>query len=1186
MLVYFIGHSRYVALYGNDKMNNCTTLKQPCGSFKHAISESKENDTIAVICSQNITGQRDVEINSTMLGKALPLVITKSLNFVCISAKCHLHIPKGHFAFVAGHISKQINLSFVNFEVSQEKTNERSNTKCNPTSNGFIVLKECKLELRNCILRRMCTAVYIFSLKDDVCEINITKAAVERVHYIVYSSNASFVNINMRDTTVKGEYHAIVPYHTISLITRGTTSIHIANCVFYRVNEAVAISLYRKKLLLKIEKCHFKENYGQSILLSFSSQLQYDESIIHLESLTFSSNDAGFASSLHLIRQYSKNSFGEKPAPNILLNNSIFENNYAEAFFGAIYAEGVDLTIENTIFNNNSAGNEESSIQAFGGAIFVESRTNVKAFNSSFIGNTCSGFGGAVFSRGNFSATNCLFHGTFEDATSPLLGDILYVTAGLYLENTTWHPSKSYRSNSAIWHPGSPKLEGWTISIQGYLHISCPIGHNITGHGYIRQQGMSTDRISMGCRSCQRDEYSLHSGHLMVVSSRGRILSKYERKVSCKRCRYGGVCEKGKIRARSNYYGYLMKELKEVRFISCPYGYCCQGQDCKSYNSCSPLRHGTLCGSCIKGTTENLLNARCVHGNNCRDKWFWFLYFPFGIIYILFFMYIDKISKFLKGQLLWWEERIESTVAKNVKENDDCIPQGKAKEDYEPLHTDEDQLDNNEDLSIREDNLFPESCGNFPELSENKNADEMKHIDQRRESETSINNANMSNMSPHRNEESPYSTNGSMEDSNNEKSDIFSDIINISFYFYQIIFIIRDHDNTVLTETFALVKEMSNSFFTFSIGSKSVLSLCPIEGLTPVTKNILVRSIALYVIGMVLLMNAVDTICMFITRKLKTTSELELCESKMSFSVRLRVTTIQIMLLAYSTVTNMTINVVNCVPINGHLVLYMDGTIRCFNWFQVLALLFIIFWVVPFPFALVLGIHSMHCSTMSYYQFIFALIFPFCYVFWDTVGKYVKRCAIKQLSGAKNYRSYLQADIVTVEGNSRTIDKLSVEEVLRRFEAPFKGKGDEKILVRQPGIWQGVLIMRRLVIILLFAFVNSPVTRLYCIFIACLLFLIHHLICLPYKNSLANLIETCSSATLVVFCSVNLFFAYSYVSNVPPENADNRISDIFNWFEVIILVFFPVLFCVLLMLFVLFNCCMTIYRVLHRIIDC
>ena len=124
---------------------------QPCRSLSHAISESKESDTIAVMSGQNLT-EENKGVALIILGKKLPLVITKSLNIICLSRKCKMFIPKGSFAFVAGHISKPINVSFINFEITQEKTGVESDKKCKPASHGFIVLKGCILKLHNCVL--------------------------------------------------------------------------------------------------------------------------------------------------------------------------------------------------------------------------------------------------------------------------------------------------------------------------------------------------------------------------------------------------------------------------------------------------------------------------------------------------------------------------------------------------------------------------------------------------------------------------------------------------------------------------------------------------------------------------------------------------------------------------------------------------------------------------------------------------------------------------------------------------------------------------------------------------------------------------------------------------------------------------------------------------------------------------
>ena len=1146
-----------------------------------AISQEKEKD------KEESNEESDLRRELENKSKTAPVLIVKSLNFIGIGPNPTVKISAEIFSFIAGHNTKKIVVSFsdLHFTEGEEHLMEESKT-CTPSSHGLMILKGASVRITNCTLNQLCTGLHVIGFSDGLTEINITDTAVTNVHYTVYSKNMTLINLEMRRTSIIGETDSNVPYYAITLIIRNAAVVNIVDCYFHKVNEAIAVSLHRKWLKMKVSSCIFEENSGQSILLSFAPSVETKKCRIHLDGLTFINNDGGFASSVHLIHSWDTKERVFAPSPNILLTKSLFQDNYAQAFFGAIYADGVDLEVKHTNFFNNTAGNEAIAIQAFGGAIFVEARTSVEVLNCSFENNTCSGFGGAIFSRGSFAALHSRFSGSTHDSVIPLLGDILYATAGLFLENTTWYPGKSRRSKSAIWHPGSPTLEPWHIRIRGHFTVYCPVGHNITGHGIIRKPGMLTDRMSMGCQSCPRNQYSLQSGYLRVQTKEDKVIKRDIVNAHCHWCRYGGVCEDGKIKAKANYYGYMSGKPVEVRFISCPFGYCCQGDECRSYDSCSPLRRGKICGSCVAGTTENLLSAKCSRVENCNDMWFWFIYFPFGFAYIWFFMYLDKISGFFKGQLGWWEQNfVDSKDEKGIDETDENIAgnDSERKESAEKGHPSHDQevqrpetelcgvVNSGEALEINNANSKDLTLTQNADRSEEKNGDDT--FDSNYELEKTEagtirhggaeSSANLDNKNGDLENDSLRSDARDDMERQKRTSDPFSDVINITFYFYQMVLIIRDHDNVVLTHTIAMLKAISTSVFTFSLDPESTLSLCPFEGLTPVSKNILVRSFAIYVIVLLILVNLCNNFYNFMAERLCSYRALS---HETSFRVRMRVTTIQILLLAYSTITYMIMNLVNCVPINGELVLYMDGTIKCFTWWQVAALLLTIFWLVPFPFALVFGINQLGLNRLTYNQFIASLTFPVCFLCWLAF----KGCLRETNKSLEIPRTRSATQMLP----SHESEEFSIEEILRRFEAPFKGERTDNgrmcsiLIGSQPGFWQGMMILRRLIIIMLFTFVNSPVTRLYCIFLACLLFLMHHLTYLPYKNGMVNLFETFSSATLVVFCSINLFFAYSYVSNVPPESADERISLIFDWIEVIILVIFPLLS--ILSLFVMF----------------
>ena len=156
-------------------------------------------------------------------------------------------------------------------------------------------------------------------------------------------------------------------------------------------------------------------------------------------------------------------------------------------------------------------------------------------------------------------------------------------------------------------------------------------------------------------------------------------------------------------------------------------------------------------------------------------------------------------------------------------------------------------------------------------------------------------------------------------------------------------------------------------------------------------------------------------------------------------------------------------------------------------------------------------------------------------------------------------------------------------------ESPYKGKANhltkeqkkqyQDMKIPEPAFWSGVLICRRLILIIVFSFIQTPVLRLYLALIICIAYLVHHMYYQPYLNEASNIVETLSSSFLIVFCSMNLFFAYSYVSDISPEQADGNLTVIFRWFEAVVLIFIPTLGCfvfaglVLTRIFILFGQC-------------
>ena len=70
--------------------------------------------------------------------------------------------------------------------------------------------------------------------------------------------------------------------------------------------------------------------------------------------------------------------------------------------------------------------------------------------------------------------------------------------------------------------------------------------------------------------------------------------------------------------------------------------------------------------------------------------------------------------------------------------------------------------------------------------------------------------------------------------------------------------------------------------------------------------------------------------------------------------------------------------------------------------------------------------------------------------------------------------------------------------------------------------WAGVLIGRRLVLILLYTVVNDALVRLLAMLLFCFVVLLHHVNVQPYRHRVGNIAGTFSATALVTLGTVNL----------------------------------------------------------------
>ena len=163
---------------------------------------------------------------------------------------------------------------------------------------------------------------------------------------------------------------------------------------------------------------------------------------------------------------------------------------------------------------------------------------------------------------------------------------------------------------------------------------------------------------------------------------------------------------------------------------------------------------------------------------------------------------------------------------------------------------------------------------------------------------------------------------------------------------------------------------------------------------------------------------------------------------------------LQIMLLGYTTLASVSFDLLRCVSIGSEKRLFYDGNVECFQWWQYILIVFICVLFVPFVVFLLWGQVKLFIGTISVGKFLLACCFPLpCLVYW-VFAPFIARNT-DNLNGANGQES-----------------KMFVERVIYD---PFKRPEDGGKLSLS---WESVMIGRRLILIIVRAFVTDPMPRL------------------------------------------------------------------------------------------------------------
>ena len=878
-----------------------------------------------------------------------------------------------------------------------------------------------------------------------------------------------------------------------------------------------------------IDNCSFFHNgpedphYGPWIAYRGSALTAFGGMTIVVNKSSFYNNQAQVGGAIHI------------EASSIILSDCIFHGNLATFAGGSLFVHNGIVksfrckfykNVANGLYSEYTVGTQDSQ-KGSGGAIALNSDGKVNNGNAIFekcyfCENSANFFGGSIFHRGTqLTIKNSLFDylRSNEAETKQPKNEMIYSKKNCYFENVTFrHSLSSTVERTMLFHNTETELgeQGYLslINAKRNVTIDCSVGWKVSQRSDFNSVPASYPSwgfktLIVTCLPCPRNTYSLSVGSISfnLYWHNGLKISQ----IDCHSCPFGSVCQSGRIAAQDNFWGYPDPMMRRIKFLSCPSHYCCTKSQCTTYNSCNKGREGVLCGRCQNELSESVFTTACVKPDLCKHRWFWFIVLATGPLYVLFFMYLKEIGAFLRA--LFLPKKFRHRRSLNIDNYASLGNEDKNGNDDDGVHSTSDTG------SIERRNflkpLLPTNTRTIKMVSESQ-------------------------------------------------SSLISGLIKILFFFYQTQALFKV---SVTGEGFLYALELSKdiitSFFNLKVdGKSSKIVWCPIKGLHPAGRSLLKATFVAYVVTLVILLKAFAVM----VRKFKgLCQDTAASEQRNKFELRLVNCSIQFILLGYNTLTVTLFSLVSGVNLfSSEKVLFIDGTITCYQWWQYVVFFVLGIFVIPFPVVILLAIKLLkrpHTSTKSVFS---CLIFPLPYfLYWFVSSFLSKRRSSEQYQD--NSTTANDDDSVLSQRPSQFVSSDAYNrEILTVLLGPFrKRKGPNNVSSdaydKLP--WESIFIARRLILIGLYTLITNPVTRLYIMLAFTVVFLLQHALMLPFSSRLLNHAETCSLLFLTSLCAINLLPAYVYVySSTMTFIGIRQILKVFNVIESVILLGIPAVF--------------------------